>query len=158
MGVLYDYFRAADNEAVDKLMEITGGGSLLSCHDGQEPVDGVETKSIDPVVVLGKLVAFARDVPWTADLVTARSVWPAGAPYDHEGPWVEQLDDGTRDALADIPDGQLPSLAAEWGQIEELSYGDDLPPDAMLPLLTDLVAFARRAQAAGDHVYCWSCL
>lgn len=156
MGVLYDYFRAADDATVEKLMEVTDGGPLLDRRDGRKVTDGIGTRNIDPAVVLGQLLAFARDVPWAVGLVAMTIVWPDGPQAAPDDPWVARLDDATRDGLADITDDQLPSLADEWGQIAELSYGADLPPDAMLPLLTDLVALARRAQAANEALYCWS--
>jgi len=60
VGVLYDYFRAADGATVAKLMEATDGGPLV--QHGPEPVaDAVDAKGIDPTVVLGKLVSFALD-------------------------------------------------------------------------------------------------
>jgi hypothetical protein len=159
VGLLYDYFRAADGASVAKLMEFTGGGSLL--RHGQDPLaDAVDAKAIDPTVVIGQLVSFALDVPWSPELLDAKLVWPADAAQDEEdeGPWVVVLAERARDALDEIADDRLPELAARWSHIEELSRYDDVRPDTMLPVLTQLVGLARRARGAGEALYCWMSL
>ncbi|MEV4122540.1 hypothetical protein [Micromonospora sp. NPDC049645] len=59
----------------------------------------------DPPVVLGMVVSFALDVPWDADLIGERPIWPDGAVEDpeYEGPWVVVLSERARDAVAEIP-------------------------------------------------------
>lgn len=159
MGVLYDYFRAQDSEAVAKLMAATGGGPLV--RQAELPVaDAVDAKGIDPSVVLGKVMSFALDVPWDVDLAGIRLVWPDGADEDegYEGPWVVVLSERARDALAEITDDRFPDLAARWSRIDELSHYRDVQPEMMLSLLRELVGLARRARAAGDSLYCWMCL
>ncbi|MEV4480358.1 hypothetical protein [Micromonospora coxensis] len=159
MGVLYDYFRAADDEAVAKLMAATDGGPVV--REGGSPVaDAVDGKGIDPTVVLGKVVSFALDVPWATDLIGDRLVWPDGVGEDpaYEGPWVVVLSGRARDALAEIPDDRLPDLAERWSHIEELSYYSDTQPKVMLSRLREFVGLARRARTSGDSIYCWICL
>jgi hypothetical protein len=158
VGVLNDYFRAPDASAVARLMELTDGGPVGNSHE--PPVDVVDAKGVEPVVTLGKLVSFVLNVPWDLHLVETKLVWPAkeDAGEDYEGPWVVVLDDQTRATLAGIPDAELPEFAARWAQIEELSGYGDLPPDIMIPVLTELVALARRAEEVNDHLYCWICL
>src|SRR5690349_9214251 len=98
---LFDYFRAPDAAAVRR---------VLDADDGSTPVgtafDGVEVKGVDPTVVLGKMIAAIRQVPWSPDLVDDRLVWPAGGEEDpdFEGPWVTELDTSVRDALAQADD------------------------------------------------------
>jgi hypothetical protein len=132
MSIMFDYFRAADPAAAASVMERLGG-PLIPGDDGQPPFDGVDAKNIDPSVILGQLVAIARGVPWSTDTVTSQTVWP---PPDTEpdsveeyeelpedspwvtGPWVEELDAGTRDTLADIEPGRVREIASQWAQIE----------------------------------------
>ncbi|MEU7928884.1 hypothetical protein [Micromonospora sp. NPDC049107] len=159
MGVLYDYFRARDDEAVVKLMASTDGGPVVR-DEGSAVEDAVDGKGIDPAVVLGQVVSFALDVPWKADLVGERLVWPEGAGEDreYEGPWVVVLSDRTRDVLAEIPDDRLPGLAEQWSHIEELSRYSDVRPEVMLSRLREFVGLARRARTNEESIYCWICL
>jgi hypothetical protein len=159
MGMLYDYFRAADVPAVIRLMERSDCGPVAVSGTAQL-VDAVDAKGIDPHVVLGKLVSFILNVPWAVDLVETRLVWPAGsdADADYEGPWTVAIGDRARDALAGIPDAEVPELAARWVRIEELSGFGELSPDALVSVLTVLIALARRASAADEHLYCWMSL
>lgn len=157
MGVLFDYFRAADAAAVVTVMEATDGGPLI--RHGHEPIaDAVDGKGLDPTVVVGRLVSFALDVPWSADLVDDQLVWPAGVAEDpgYEGPWVVVLADRARDAIAGIADEHIPELAQRWSGIEELAGGAN-PEDLITPL-TQLVGLARRARPGGESLYCWICL
>ncbi|WP_030488160.1 hypothetical protein [Micromonospora chokoriensis] len=159
MGVLYDYFRAVDDEAVAKLMAATDGGPVVRAEDS--PVeDAVDGKGIDPTVVLGKVVSFALDVSWSTDVIGDRLIWPEGAREDleYEGPWVVVLSDRARDALADIPDDRLPGLAKQWSHIEDLSHYSDAQPEVMLSRLREFVGLARRARTSGESIYCWICL
>ncbi|MEV2237273.1 hypothetical protein [Micromonospora sp. NPDC049891] len=153
MGVLYDYFRAADDEAAIGLMaELDGGPVAVS--GGRPGVDAIDLKGIEPMVTLGKLVGFARGRDWSTDVIEQRFIWSFG----EEGPWLVVLDDAVRDTLASITAAQSPELSARWGQIEELAWGEPLPPDELLPVIEEISALARRALAADQHLYCWSCL
>jgi hypothetical protein len=165
MGVEFDYFRAPDaqtaKQAIDRL-----GGPLLP-----EPAfDGVEAKWIEPRVILGKLVALIRGVPYELDMVRTIGVWPPpesapkteeeyealpdDSPWKDDGPLLEELDLQTRDTLASVNDGQVPALAAQWVQIEEFRNAAD--PEYMRSLIQELVGLARRARDGGDKLYCWS--
>lgn len=114
-------------------------------------MDGIDAKGIEPSVTVGTLVAFALDRPWDPDLMGLEMVW---AGDDEDGPWVVELDDLARDALAGIEDARMPELARWWAGIEELAED----PEWMLVVLTGLVHVARRARDAGQHVYCWMSL
>jgi hypothetical protein len=165
MGVICDYFRAADGREAARVMERLGGPL------GPAPAfDGVETKGIDPAVILGQLVAFIRRVPWEVDLVPTTMVWPSPEtkPPSEEaynrlpesspwktGPWLEELSPRVRDTLATVEDARFSELAAQWAGVEELYDADERD---LLVLIKDLVGLARRARDAGDKVYCWSCL
>ncbi|MFC3743908.1 hypothetical protein [Paractinoplanes deccanensis] len=147
-----DYFRAHSVPAIQ---------AELTLHEGDQPAtvgDWVAAKSVEPTVVLGQLIAFARDEPWTPATVNDRLVWPEGGEQDttHEGPWITVLDDATRDTLATIPDDRVPALAARWATIEEV------PPAAdaayLAELMAELIALARRARESGDSLLCWMSL
>jgi len=153
MGVLYDYFRASDNAAAIRLIDELDGGPVVR-GDRDVAVDAVDLKGIEPEVTLGQLVGFARGTEWTVDTVQGQLLWSA----DEQGPWLESIDDATRDTLASISDELMPELSARWGRIEELSLGDDVAGDEMLPVIEEIRGLARRARDAGDHLYCWSCL
>lgn len=152
MGVLYDYFRAADDAAVHALIAANAGGPILG---GVGPeVDGVDAKSIDPAVCLGQLVAYALGVDWEPDLVGDDLIWSSEVDDGQHGPWVAVLGDPARDTLAAVPADRMPELATRWAAIEEFDDGHTTA-ETLLPVLRDLVGLAARARTAGDHLYCW---
>jgi hypothetical protein len=152
MGVLYDYFRAPDTQAVLKLMELTDGGPVATPGSTVDAVDG---KGIEPTVTLGQLVAEVRGVEWDPEALGESLVWPTeDEATDDDAAWVIVLGDDARDTLAGIEDAQIPARADWWAEIEELAM-DDAEPEALVPVLTELVELARRARTADDHVYCW---
>lgn len=155
MGVLFDYFRAADEAAVHALMVVKDGGPIAG---GVGPdVDAVDAKGIDPTVNLGQVVAFALGVEWDADLMGDRLVWTSEVDGGGHGPWVAEVGDPARDALAAIPAARLAPLAEQWAGIEEFDDGHTTP-EMLLSVLAELVGLAGRARAAGEHLYCWICL
>ncbi|MFB7471384.1 hypothetical protein [Kitasatospora sp. NPDC056184] len=165
MGVLTDYFRAADDAAVLAAIEDPESGSPVG---GARPVfDGVEAKGVDPDVVLGQLIAVVRQVEWAVDLVGGTPVWPTTPPPGREGPadeddpwatgpWVMRLDRAARDTLADLADAEVPAVSARWAaESEELGTTDG---EDLRPLVEDLAGLARRAREADEDLYCWICL
>ncbi|GAA2748642.1 hypothetical protein [Kitasatospora cinereorecta] len=164
MGVLTDWFRAADAESVVAALIRSEGGSPLGGPGAG--FAGVEAKHVDPTVLLGQLVAAVRRIPWQLDLVATRTVWPTGpapgpdGPAEEDdpwltGPWVEETDGAVRDVLADVPDHEIAAVAARWARAEEWhgATGEELRP-----LVEDLVRLARQARAEGERLYCWICL
>jgi hypothetical protein len=163
MGVLTDYFRAADETSVVQALERTDGGPLVGVQ--HSTFDGVEAKGIDPYVVLGNLIAAIKQVPWSTNLTASETVWPTtpkpgpDGPEDDDpwatGPWVTELNAAVRDALAGVNDADVPKLVAEWTRTEELhgaQAGD------IQPLAEELIQLARRARDADEQLYCWVCL
>jgi hypothetical protein len=143
---MYDYFRAAGPDAVVAMMDDTTGASVP---------DAVETKWIDPFVVLGQIIAFSLDEPWSIRLVGGGLLWPRGGrDPEYDGPRVTSIGDRARDALADITEDRMPDLAERWSRVPELS-GFGMTPDDLQPLLHDLVVLARTARANGQSLYCW---
>ncbi|MEU4366488.1 hypothetical protein [Micromonospora chersina] len=154
MGVLYGYFRAADDAAAVRLMDELDGGPVAVSGDGGT-VDAIDLKGIEPTVTLGKLVSFVRGVDWEVDTIVSGLLWSGD---EQEGPWLMSIDPDTRDTLASIDDAQAPELSARWGRIEELAWGGPPADDEMLPVIEQIAALARRARDAGENLYCWCCL
>ncbi len=162
MGVIFDYFRARDAEAAQRLV---GPGGV------NEPNDVVTTKWVDSSVVLGRLVAFIDETSWTPDLAEARLVAPdpATGPKTAEeyealpensvwltGPYLEELELATRDSLAGVDDARLPTLAEQWAMTEELANDGRTTGADLLPFVRAFVGLARRARAAEERLYCRS--
>ncbi|CCH30817.1 hypothetical protein ABZ816_00950 [Actinosynnema sp. NPDC047251] len=136
MGVLTDYFRAADAAAVVRALGEHGA------------FDGVELKGIDPVVCFGQLVALVRGARWDPGTAGSRVVWPAD-PSTAES-WVFELGTAARDALAAVPDEDVPAVSVRWAATDELAGAEGLEE-----VVVDLVGLARRARDAGERLYCW---
>lgn len=153
MGVLYDYFRAPGVPEVRRHLDENDGSTPVPA-----PFDGLDLKSIDPGVILGRLIGFATAREWTVDLVADHLIWPEGAEQDmeYEGPWVTVLDDWARDVLAGIPAAQIPALAERWATIEEFSGHAD--PAFLSEALTDLITLATQARGHNESLYCWMSL
>ncbi|GIM96140.1 hypothetical protein [Paractinoplanes toevensis] len=153
MGVLYDYFRAPGPAEVRE---------HLDENDGESPVpsafDGIELKSIDPTVLLGRLVGLATDREWSPDLAHDQLIWPAGAEQDmaYEGPWVTVLPDSARDVLAGIPADRIPGLADSWATAEE--FGPFSDPEFLREVIAEFTTLAAQARTHGESLYCWMSL
>jgi len=158
MGVLYDYFRAADPAAVAALMDRHEAMSPASLDGWPTPV--VELKAVDPTVVLGQLIGFITGAEYSGDLIGERLVWPAGGEQDveHEGPWVTVLRDPARDALAGLDEARVPELAARWARIEEFGGYRDGDETFAAETIGELSGLARAARDAGERLFCWICL
>lgn len=153
MGVLNDYFRARDDGEAARVTSHVGG-PMRHGDDGHPAFDGVDAKGMDHTVVLGQLVALLRGVAWTPTVCGSRLVEAASGDLD-EGPWVVVIDDAVRDDLAAIAPAAVPALAARWAGIEELHGAE---PSVIQPVLEELIALARRARDAGEHLYEWCSL
>lgn len=151
MGVLIYYFRAPDAATVAESLEPDGD---------LEGFEGMEGSGIDPVVVLGTLVATIKEVPWSVDLIEDRPIWPDPGPdgpdenYDplSEGPLVSELGTDTRDTLAGLTDERLPDVVAQWARSEELA---GVEADDLVPVTEALRELSSRAKAADEQLYCW---
>ncbi|MFI7133932.1 hypothetical protein ACIBQ1_50220 [Nonomuraea sp. NPDC050153] len=170
MGVLYDYYRAANREAATVRPDLGRAG--VSVLPGQPSFDGVDAKFIDPGVILGQLIGFIRGVPWSVDLVEMEEIYPPpeGAPTTEEewnvlpedspyldGPGIEELSASVRDTLADVDDERLPELARQWAEIEEFgTWNTD--NGYLLSLIEAFVGLARRAKEEDQLLYCWICV
>ncbi|GGT22148.1 hypothetical protein GCM10010176_078340 [Nonomuraea spiralis] len=167
MGIFYDYYRAADRRAAAEKPEIPR--AVEKPVRGGPAFDAVDAKGIDPEMILGRLIALAREIPFSFDLVQTSTVHPPpeGAPATMEewealpddspykdGPGIEELSPDVRDTLADIPDDRVDVLVEQWEHIEEFA---NIPPGDgyLLETLTGLRDLARRAQKENELLYCW---
>jgi hypothetical protein len=147
VGVLFDYFRASDASAAAAVLERLGGP-----RDPDWPVlDAVAGKGLEPEVMMRTLQSLLTGVPYeqlpSGDLLAMEG---------EDGPWIEQLSQELRDALADAPAGRLPAVAERWVGTEE--FWDGATAAEVLPFLGEVTALACRARQAGQRLYCWSCL
>lgn len=153
MGVLFDYFRAPGDVQVRTHMDEND-----ACSPVPGTFDGIDLKTIDPVVILGQLTAFVIGREWSPRLVDERLIWPAGGEQDvtHEGPWVTVLDDRVRDVLAGIPADRMPEFARRWATVEE--FGGHADEEFLREVIADFAALAVRARDSGESLYCWMSL
>ncbi|MFI6392300.1 hypothetical protein [Nonomuraea sp. NPDC050540] len=166
MGNFYDYYRAPDRDAAVVRPDMPRAIDNSVRH---APVfDSVDAKWIDPQIILGQLIAFVRDVPFTLDLVSTAVLYPPpeGAPRTveeldalpesspyREGPEIDELTSDVRDTLAGIPDERLAELGQQWAQVEEFIGTPD--PEYLATLIEELRGLARRAQDEQQMIYCW---
>ena len=149
MGVLFDYFRAPDASTAAAVLERLGGPTT---PDPDAPVlDAVAGKGFEPEVMLRKLQSLLTGVPYE-ELSEAELVAAEG----EDGPWIVQLSEELRDALADAQASRLPVVVERWVRTEE--FWDQATATEVLPFLDEVTALAGRARQAGERLYCWICL
>jgi hypothetical protein len=147
VGVLFDYFRAPDASTAAAVLERLGGP-----RDPDAPLlDAVASKGFEPEVMLRKLQSLLTGVPYE-ELPEAELLAMEG----EDGPWIVQLSEELRDALADAQASRLPAVAERWVRTEE--FWDQATTAEVLPFLGEVTALARRARQAGERLYCWICL
>jgi hypothetical protein len=114
-------------------------------------LDAVAGKGFEPEVMLRKLQSLLTGVPYE-ELPEAELLAMEG----EDGPWIVQLSEELRDALADAQVSRLPAVAERWVRTEE--FWDQATTAEVLPFLGEVTALARRARQAGERLYCWTCL
>jgi hypothetical protein len=140
MGVLSDYYRAADDTSA--LRALSGGPHAVGFAT-------VALKHIDPVVILGVLVALARDVDWDPDLTATTLI----SPDNSDGPWISTIGDDARDTLASIEPSRQEQLATNWAAAEE--FGGLVSVEDCAAMIAELASLAGEAVAAKQRLYCW---
>ncbi|WP_328512979.1 hypothetical protein OHB25_58445 [Streptomyces mirabilis] len=165
MGVLHDYFRAPDTSAA--IDWSVGPDGDWDQHSGtgldEHGVDWFDAKGLDPNVVLGQLIAFAKGIPFDARATAPALVWPDERLWPQgedrpgqESPWetglfLQQLPDEWIATLAEIHDEHLPLLALQWFDIPEANFADFID---VQDTIVEFRALARRARDHGHGVYC----
>ncbi len=149
MGVLFDYFRAPDASTAAAMLERVGG----PMGGPDAPVlDAVNGKGFEPAVMMRKLQSLLTGVPYDK-LPSSEELL---AMESEDGPWIVQLSEELRDALADAQLSRLPAVAEQWVRTQE--FWEQPPATEVLPFLGEVTALARRARQAGERLYCWICL
>ena len=136
MGVLFDYFRAPDASNAVAVLERVGGPTS---PDLDAPVlDAVAGKGFEPEVMMVRLQSLLTGVPYE-ELPDGELLATGG----EDGPWIVQLSEELRDALADAQPSRLPAVAEQWVRTEE--FWDQATATEVLPFLDEVTALARRA-------------
>jgi hypothetical protein len=144
------------------------GGFLLSEFFALAPIDvtaeildrgpdhrdeAVTTSSLTDLTMALLLAAIeGRNLDQAVDRMELDGFVVAGGPH---GPWLTQLPDALRDALAAADADDLRLYAARWLSATELWHAD---ARAMTALLGEVAALARSAQARSDRLYLWTSL
>jgi hypothetical protein len=149
VGVLFDYFRAPDASTAAAVLERLGGPR----DPEAPPLDAVAGKGFEPAAMMRKLQSLLTGVPY--DQLPEAEV-ELLAMEGEDGPWIVQLSEELRDALADAQPSRLPAVAEQWVRTEE--FWEQPPAAEVLPFLGEVTALARRARQADERLYCWICL
>src|SRR4051794_10195567 len=114
MGVLYDYFSAADD---DEAVSVQGWPAGPACPpNGVEPKDMIDLKGIDPAVMLGTLEALLTGVPYDQLLRHPRNTVPLTPWEDGEEQGVVTIADEVTAVLAGASDDRLREVAGPWSR------------------------------------------
>ncbi|MFE9448902.1 hypothetical protein [Streptomyces sp. NPDC006739] len=168
MGVLYDYFGAADPATAVEWAIGPGGDHRQEGPSLDEAgADWIDMKGMDPHLALGQLIAFAEGVPFAGQRDKPELIWPdlrqwpepTGSEPDPGSPWesgllLMALPDRWRDVLAEVAEEFVPMLAMQWSFTDEAVFADQSTAEDCVRAFTGL---ARRARAAGSGLYCCCC-
>jgi hypothetical protein len=148
VGVLFDYFRAPDASTLRRCLDGLGAQPVQTWT----PVlDAVAGKGFEPEVMMVTLQSSLTGVPYE-ELPNGELLAMEG----EDGPWIVQLSEELRDALADAQPSRLAAVAEQWVRTEE--FGGQATATEVLPFLDEVTALARRARQADERLYCWMCL
>ena len=169
MGVLFDYFSAASDEAAASMITLPGGPSVSAAAPGRvgwfkprratRPAgawfDTVSAKGIDPLVQMGTLEALLTGRDYD-QIVAGPRAGQTLASQDRGERLVVTLTDELRDALAHAGNERLTSIAVPWSQTDEFFGQGD--PQLLAEVLRELAELARRAHSKDERLYCWVCV
>lgn len=151
MGVMYDWFRAGDDERAKRVGGVVGGPAAAR-HPGV-----VETTWIDPSVKVAQLHFHVLGRPEKFDVHIEERVLPEVpiGPDNWDLPTVGRLRDDVRDSLGGVPEDQYDELGRWWATIEEFQGFD---ASHVADLCTSLLRLCREARERDEHVFVWSCM
>ena len=167
VGVLFDYFSAASDEAAAEAIDLLGGPGIAArtSADGltgvpgttseRPPFDTVSAKGVDPLVQLGTLEALLTGREYELIVAERRAGRPLAIRHGG-GRMVVTLTDQLQAALAAADRQQLASVAVPWSQTDEFWGRGD--PEDLASLLRELAELAHRARGRGERMYCWVCV
>ncbi|WP_116449678.1 hypothetical protein [Blastococcus litoris] len=148
MGLLCDYFIAADDEQAALTATWLGGPSA---SPGALPT--ADLKGLDPIVPMATLESMLTGGDVEA-LVAANA--GASVAEAQDAVWVHRLSDALTDALAGASPDRLRQVVEPWSRTEELAGWWD--PGDLAEALAELADLARRARGGGGALYCWMSL
>lgn len=161
MSVIYIYFTT---HSPDQAFQIATEKKPLIYKN--ETIDRSIQTGIEPVVILGQLIAKIKGTEFEKVEVEAKNIYPSGTkpsvedwiegrvPGDsawHEGTFCTQLTNDMRDALAEVSECSVERLALQWSVIEEWYGAVDI--GALEKSIRDLSALSKRAQDAHNNLY-----
>lgn len=180
MGVLFDYFATASDDAAATAIDLKGGpggarsaspelqaaiksGDREALHRllmpkvqvSEHGFHALSVKGIDPFIHIGQLEVLLTGV--AADTVRSRDRFAKAVAVRDEGErLVLTLTDELRAALSDAVGEQLDAVAVAWSGTED--FWGHAEPESLAHFLHELAALARHATEAGERLYCWVCV
>jgi hypothetical protein len=142
MGQYFHYFAASADEAAAHVVDGPAGSGLPQ----------VELKHVDPVVLLGHLVAAAAGEEFSLEDSLQAFLGSEPAPAGH---LLVRVPDRQVAVLAAVADDQLMPLAVHWSKSEFWS-GSDEDPDQLADAVHELRSVACSAAQPGCGMYAWA--
>lgn len=152
MSVLFDYFRAPDDETAILWGVGPDGDPERGTSLTDLGVDWLDAKNLDPYVIIAALVAFAAAPGPAPEKEYPAELWPESFEGWEGGLLLTRIPDAWTVTLAALADEAVPEVAARWSAIEELRGGGD--PAWTLEAVRDFVSLARGAVGSGGNLYC----
>lgn len=182
MGVICEYFAASSDEAAAATIDRVGGPGSQKVVTTPDPVpakrglfsrkgpspkpqmtideslpifDTLSVKGIDPLVQLGTLEELLTGRPYDEVIEDPRSGKDLASANGGER-LVLTITDALAAALTQASDERLSEVAVPWSQTEE--FWGQADPEVLAGFLREFAGLARRAQGAGQRLYCWLCV
>lgn len=141
MGLLTDYFAAADDQAAKQVLQ--AGPRVAG-------LPTIEATALDPVVTMATLEQILVGTDAMVIIDDSRDAIIAQAGKD--GPWVASIRPSLAAGLG-VPDAaKLLAAARQWAITDELSDSD---PQVLYEFLWNLAHLAQWAVANQQRIYCW---
>ncbi|HEU5025757.1 MAG TPA: hypothetical protein VFV01_12625 [Spirillospora sp.] len=157
MRLICDYFRAPDRTTA-LFLHMPEYWTDVPLPDAE----AVRLKSIDPQVMLGRLISLLLSRATFEDVMFSgypehEIPGPELLTPEDDDPIIVELDVLVRDTLAKATQAEMDEAAPLWAQTEEFVLGGfyDLPQ--IRKSVADLAGLAGRARAAGQMMYCLIC-
>lgn len=157
MRLICDYFRAPDRTTA-LFLHFPEYWTDTALPDAE----AVRLKSIDPYVMLGRLVSLLLSRATFEDVLFSgfpeRDVpEPELLTPEDDDPVIVELDVLVRDTLAKATQAEMDAAAPLWAQTEEFVGNPSLDLPEVRRSAADLAGLAGRAREAGQMMYCLIC-